>query len=117
MFNGREGNRMSNVNSESDISPAESENLSMRRHSMFENRETSEVPAVRCAAGRSEKTCGRNSDVHASEESDIGVVPKKEPNKMVRFPDHCGGFGGKADDQGEILESRLRPVHRDGRKH
>ena len=78
---------------------------------MFENRESSAVPAEKYQAGREGKARGRNPYMHAAEQSDIGVVPKKGPNKMVRFPGHCGGFGGKAGDQGEILESRLRPVH------
>lgn len=63
--------------------PAESENPRMRRHSMFENRETSEVSAAGCTAGRSGKVCGRNPDMHVFEESDIGIVPMKEPNKAT----------------------------------
>ena len=39
--------------------------------------------------------------MHAAEQSDIGVVPEKEPNKVALW--HGGGSGGKADDQGEIL--------------
>jgi hypothetical protein len=50
---------------------------------MFENRETSEVPVKRCKAGRLGKARGRNPDMHATEESDIGIVPKKGPNKMI----------------------------------
>ena len=55
--------------------------------------------------------------MHAAEQSDIGVVPEKEPNKTACSPRCGGGSGGKADDQGEILESRLRPVRRDRGKH
>ena len=29
------------------------------------------------------KACGRNPDMNATEKSDIGVVLKKEPNKMA----------------------------------
>ena len=54
--------------------PAESKTLCMRGHSMFENRETSEVPVKRCKAGRLGKARGRNPDMHATEESDIGIV-------------------------------------------
>jgi hypothetical protein len=55
----------------------------MRRYSMFENRETSEAPAGGCTAGRSGKTCGCDPDMHASEESDIGIVPERGPNKAA----------------------------------
>ena len=55
--------------------------------------------------------------MHAAEQSDIGVLPKKVPNKAACSPCGGGGSGGKADDQGEILESRLRPVRRDRGKH
>ena len=55
---------MDGVMSESYIDLRIRKTLSMRRHSMFENRETSDVPVARCAAGRSEKTCGRNSDMY-----------------------------------------------------
>ena len=40
--------------------------------------------------------------MHAAEQSDIGVVPKKEPNKTACSPRHGGGSGGKADDQGKF---------------
>ncbi len=49
---------------------------------------------------RSEKACGHKSDMHAVEKSDIGVVPKKEPNKVLV---DGGGSGGKAGDRGEFL--------------
>lgn len=81
----REGNTGATLSSELLPGPAESKTLSMRRHSMDENRETSEVPVAGCEAGRSGKTSGRNSDMHVSEESDIGVVPEKAPNK-ASFP-------------------------------
>ena len=38
----------------------------------------------------------------AAEQSDIGVVPKKGPNKAACFPCRGGGSGGKAGDQGEF---------------
>jgi hypothetical protein len=92
---------MSCVISEPLIGPAESETLSMRGHSMYETRETTATPAGRCTAGRSGKTCGQEPDMHVSEESDIGIVPEKEPNKR-RVPTAGGGSGGKAGDQGEF---------------
>lgn len=50
------------------------------------------------------KACGHNTNVYATEESDIGVVPKKEPNNAGFFPNGSGGSGGKAGDQGELLK-------------
>jgi hypothetical protein len=64
----------------------------MRGHSMRGNRETPSASvgnltrrtrsAGACAACRSGKTGGRNPDVHAGGESDIGVVPKRTPNDV-----------------------------------
>ena len=65
-----EGNTAGDVISEPPTGPAESETLSMRGHSMFENRETSEISADGCAAGRPGKTSGHKPGMHASEESD-----------------------------------------------
>ena len=39
-------------------------------------------PSKEDRAGRSGKVCGRNPDMHAVEKSDIGIVPKKAPNKV-----------------------------------
>lgn len=47
---------------------------------MHENRETSAVPEV--VTGRSGQAQGRTPDKHAAEESDFGVVPVKQPNKV-----------------------------------
>jgi hypothetical protein len=65
--------------SESSPGPAESETLCMRGHSMLENREIS-IASGRYLPERSGKACGHKPDVNAMEKSDIGVVPKKEPN-------------------------------------
>ncbi len=46
---------------------------------MHENRETSVAPEV--VTGRSGKADGRTPDMHAAEESDLGVVPMNQPNK------------------------------------
>src|SRR5258708_3919539 len=46
---------------------------------MHENRETSVAPDV--VTGRSGKADGRTPDMHAAEESDLGVVPMNQPNK------------------------------------
>jgi hypothetical protein len=40
--------------------------------------------------------------MYAAEQSDIGVVPKKGPNKAACFPRRGGGSGGKAGDQGKF---------------
>ncbi len=66
-------------------------------------------------AGRPGKVCGRNPGVHAAEESDVGVVLKKEPNKIGvtqwrrRWREGWRPRG--------ILKRRLRTVRRDRRKH
>ena len=67
------------LESESPAGPAESETLCMRGHSMLENREIS-IASGRFLPERSGKACGHKPDVNAKEKSDIGVVPKKEPN-------------------------------------
>ena len=67
------------LDSESPAGPAESETLCMRGHSMLENREIS-IASGRYLPERSWKACGHKPDVYAMEKSDIGVVPKKEPN-------------------------------------
>jgi hypothetical protein len=64
----------------------------MRGHSMHENRETPEAPASQWLAGRSGKARGRNPDMHAAGESDIGVVPGNVPNKAGSG--EVGGHGG-----------------------
>jgi hypothetical protein len=51
----------------------------MRGHSMLENREISMASGC-FFPERPGKACGHKPDVHAIEKSDIGVVPKKEPN-------------------------------------
>jgi len=79
----REGNTDSGVIQRVAFRPRGVTEPGMRGHSMFENRETSEVPVAGCAAGRLEKTCGRNSSMYASEKSDIGIVPEKGPNKAA----------------------------------
>ena len=59
----------------------------MRGNSLHGNRETPKAsatpntPAVDGVAERSEKACGRTSDVHACGESDGSIVPKKRANK------------------------------------
>ena len=49
---------------------------------------------------RSGKACGHKPDMYAMEKSDIGVVPKKEPNNVAGGND--GGSGGKAGDRGKF---------------
>ena len=53
----------------------------MRGHSMFENREISIVSGG-LIPERSGKACGQKPDVYAVEKSDIGVLPKREPNNV-----------------------------------
>jgi len=68
---------------------------------MLENREISEVSDTILVSERLGKTCGHNPNMNAAEKSDIGILPKKEPNN-ARNPISSGGSGGKADDRGEI---------------
>ena len=49
---------------------------------------------------RSGKACGLKPGMYAVEKSDIGVVPKKEPNKVAGS--NGGGPGGKAGDRGKF---------------
>ena len=50
---------------------------------MFENREISLVSVSgNSRAGRCGKAYGHNPDMHANEESDIVIVPKKAPNNI-----------------------------------
>jgi hypothetical protein len=49
---------------------------------MHENRETSEAPAVQKGGGPAGEGSGRTTRVHASEESDRGVVPMNHSNKI-----------------------------------
>ena len=79
----------------------------MRRYSMFENRETSEAPAGGCTAGRSGKTCGRNPGMHVAEESDIGTVPEKEPNKLGHTRTKAEVLEGRPMTKGKFLKGRL----------
>lgn len=56
--------------------------------------------AEKILSERSGRACGRKPDMYAMEKSDIGVLPKKEPNKGEVFTG--GGSGGKAGDRGEF---------------
>jgi hypothetical protein len=53
--------------------------------------------------------------MYAVEKSDIGVVPKKEPNKVAGS--NGGGSGGKAGDRGEFWKDRLRLARGGRSKH
>ena len=66
---------------------------------MRENRETSLVSGInRGRTGPGSQK--RNPDMYAGEESNIGIVPAKPPNKADGNIG-SGGGGGKAGDQGE----------------
>jgi hypothetical protein len=64
---------------------------------------------------RSGKACGHKPDTYAVEKSDIGVVPKKEPNNVAGG--NGGGSGGKAGDRGKFWKDRLRLARRGRGKH
>jgi len=88
----REGHTGRRVRREWRTGPTESKTLSMRGHSMHENRETPVVPTSRWLGGRSGQACGRTPDMDAAGESDIGVVPVNVPNKAGSG--EVGGHGG-----------------------
>ena len=68
---------------ESPDSSAQSKSPRTLRNSMHGNRETSGASAPETAADRREKAQGRTACMHAPEESDRGVVPKRRSNNLV----------------------------------
>jgi len=64
---------------------------------------------------RSGKACGHKPDMYVMEKSDIGVVPKKEPNNVAGG--NGGGSGGKAGDRGKFWKDRLRLARGGRSKH
>jgi len=92
-FRYREGNTDRRARRERRSGPTESKTLSMRESSMRENRETPAAPTGRRrCVGRSGKASGRNPDMDAAGESDIGVVPANVPNNAGSGV--VGGHGG-----------------------
>ena len=69
------------LSSEPCTGPAESKTLSMRGHSMHENREISAASIAVGWIGRGKRTAYEPGK-HAAEKSDIGIVPEKELNKV-----------------------------------
>jgi group II intron reverse transcriptase/maturase len=95
LFSQWEGNITARRTSrEPTVDPARSKTPGTSRNNMHENRETSSAPARK--AGRSGKAQSRNPDMHAVEESDCGIVPRKPPNNGTRVP-------------AEVVEGRPRP--------
>ena len=88
----REGHTGRRVTRERRSGPTESKTLRMHGRSMHENRETPVVPTSRWLGGRSGKARGLNPDVHATGESDIGILPGNVPNKAGSG--EVGGHGG-----------------------
>ena len=84
------------------------------RNCTRENRETS--PASGATGHRiGPESQKRNPGVNASEESNIGIVPAKPPNKVGRDTGGGGG-GGKAGDQGEHHDAQHVPDTDQGNK-
>jgi group II intron reverse transcriptase/maturase len=75
-----EGNTAGGARREPQVGVPESTNLSMRRNSVHENRETPLVPLEDCSRGRLVKAYGRKTSMHADGESDGPVVPVKQAN-------------------------------------
>lgn len=76
-----EGNTRGGDRRESPIDPTESKTLSMRGHSMHENREVPRTPDGEGPPGRPEKGLNWTSGTHVRGKSDRPVVPMKSPNK------------------------------------
>jgi len=82
--NGREGNTVSDVNQLFAVRPCGVKDP-VHVWTLYV-REPGDLISTRLyedTAGRSGKVFGLKPDVYAVEKSDIGIVPKKEPNKMV----------------------------------
>lgn len=71
---------------------------------MHENRETSQVPATKQAAGRREKAISRTSRMHDCEESDRVIVPMKPLNK-------------EGEPSAEVVEGSTRTKENADRPH
>ena len=77
-----EGHRKADAKREPADHAAESQTLSMREHSMRENRETPAIPLSVGGGGRSEKAASLTSGMHVAGESDDLIVPAKQANKV-----------------------------------
>ncbi len=77
-----EGHRKADAKREPADHAAESQTLSMREHSMRENRETPSTPSADGGEGRREKAFCQASRVHVLGESDDLIVPTKRANKV-----------------------------------
>ena len=73
---------------------------------MHENRETSVAPDV--VTGRSGKAQSQTPDMHAAEESDLGVVPMNQPNKSGKPRAEVGE--GRPGVKENIKQSNTRPT-------
>ena len=71
---------MSNVSGESDVTPTESETISMVGNFSHGSRETPAISASPMEADRSAKARSRNADMYVAGESDSPIVPKKLAN-------------------------------------
>ena len=81
---------------------AESETLSMRGHSMRENRETPVTLASDGEVGRSAKAASRAADMHVAGESDDSIVPTKWANKVGQ-PAAAESVEGRESTKGNIF--------------
>ena len=89
---------------ESPDSSAQSKSPRTLRNSMHGNRETSGASAPETAADRREKAQGRTTCMHASEESDRGVVPKRRSNNLVPT-------GAESEEGRPRIKENASPTH------
>ncbi len=75
---------------------------------MHENRETSETPVAKAAAGRWAKATNRKAHVHVSEGSDSGVIPVKRSNNNGK--PFAEGVEGRPLTKENTLQSSTPPT-------
>src|SRR2546427_3446392 len=74
---------------------------------MHENRDTSGAPRSSQDRGRPEKALNHKSGMHASEESDRGIIPMSQPNNEDVSSAEVGE--GRLADQGEHRSTPQEP--------
>src|SRR5260370_26825757 len=91
-------------------SSAQSKSPRTLRNSMHGNRETSGASAPETAADRREKAQGPTPRMHAPEEWDPGVVPKRRPNNEAHAK--AEGEERSARDKEDARPPPTPPAHK-----
>jgi RNA-directed DNA polymerase len=97
-----EGHRKADAKREPADHAAESQTLSMREHSMRENRETPGTPLAGGGEGRREKAFCQASRVHVLGESDDSIVPTKQANNDGQ-PASAESAEGRGSTKGNVF--------------